>query len=106
MVCDLAETYKIYNYKDFEINYIAKLVRGLSQSSRVFMHLNDSALPVEQMLLAGIADRLGLLLWQNTDGRAKMPDLILDNFAKKEKETCSYYSAEDFERARKEMLSE
>lgn len=37
MICDLAETYRIYDYRSLPVKYLAILVSGLSEDSRVGM---------------------------------------------------------------------
>lgn len=71
LICDFAETYHIYDYRAFKPSYCAVLAIGLKDDSRVKMALSETKLNTTQMLLAAIADRVGLLIWQNTENGRK-----------------------------------
>lgn len=105
LICDLAESYKIYDYKSFDLNYIAILAKGLRDNSRIKMKLSGESLDDIKTMLAGILDRLTLILYSKTKDAAKgknYPKLILN---KKEKdEVVGFYSGEDFEKAKKNIL--
>lgn len=105
LICDLAESYKIYNYKSFDLNYIAILAKGLRDDSRIKMKLSGESLDDIKTMLAGILDRLTLILYSKTKDAAKgkkYPKLILDN--KKKDEVAGFYSGKDFEREREKIL--
>lgn len=63
MICDLAETYHIYNYEDLPPYKVAVLVFGLKDNSRTKMKLSGQVLTVEQSLLAMILDELRFQSW-------------------------------------------
>ena len=66
----MAETYHIYDIGSLPVETIAILASGLGENSRSIRKLSGSKVPLNTLLLAHIADRLGLLVWQNTkDGR-------------------------------------
>lgn len=71
MICDLAETYHIFNYKDLHPETVAVLVLGLRDNSRVKMKLADTRLTLDQMLLAMIVDNLNFLSWTKTKSAQK-----------------------------------
>ena len=62
LICDLAETYGIYDYRQLPPMTVAALSVGLRDDSRIKMKMTDSRLTIEQMLMAIIADRLGSLM--------------------------------------------
>lgn len=66
-VCDLAEYYGIYNYRDFRPLYLATLALGLRAESRVKTAVGGAQVPLDLLLQAIIADRLGLLFWAQTE---------------------------------------
>ncbi|OJG14843.1 hypothetical protein RU96_GL000597 [Enterococcus canintestini] len=73
------------------------------------MKIGDQLLPTNTLLLAGIADRLSLLLWSKTKEAQKgknRPSLILDNFQeiKSNEKVLIFDSSEEFEQKRKEIL--
>ena len=70
LICDLAETYGIFDYRALPARTMATLAVGLREDSRIKMHLIGAKIPRKDLLLAAIVDRLSLLVWFNTeDGR-------------------------------------
>lgn len=70
LICDLAETYGIFDYRALPATKLATLAVGLRDDSRIKMHLIGAKIPRKDLLLAAIVDRLSLLVWFNTeDGR-------------------------------------
>ena len=85
LICDLAEVYHIYNMEDYKPSYIGILANGLRESSRIKMKLADSKMNLNNTLQAAIADRLSILIWQNTEDGHKginKPQSILESFIK------------------------
>lgn len=58
LICDLAETYQIYDYRSLPVKLVATLSAGLRDSSRIKMKAAGSTAPLETILLAVIADRV------------------------------------------------
>lgn len=88
---------------------MASFVLGLRDDSRLKMKLQNRKLSTENYLLAGIFDRLSLLVWSKTKDAMKgrnRPKLLLDLLEKKSSEFNKYYSSEDFEKERKNILKE
>lgn len=109
IVCDLAETYNIYDYRQLPVSKVAVFVCGLRPDSRIMMKISDSKLPLDTLLLAGVADRLSIMLWQNTkDGQRgkNQPISIVDQLTKKqiEREEVSFESGKDFETEKARIL--
>lgn len=108
VICDLAETYGIYNYKGLPVETLATLIVGLRDNSRTKMFLADIKVSTETLLLGTIADRLALLLWANTeDGRKGInrPKSIVAAWVEpKESEFMSFRTIEDFENYRKSII--
>ena len=70
LICDLAETYQIYDYKQLPLQLVAVFSCGLRENSRIKMKLSQQTASIDTMLLAGISDKLGILLWAQTkDGQ-------------------------------------
>lgn len=87
LICDLAETYGIFNYKKYPVRTIGILSSGLGDDSRIKRKISGADTSISNMLLATIADRLGILVWMHTeDGRKNRnrPKSILDQFLKNE----------------------
>lgn len=112
MICDLAETYGIYDYRALPIQTIGTLVSGLRDDSRTKMKLSGMETKLDQMILATIADRLGLLVWMQTkDGQKgrKRPKSILEALQGtkvKEEDIETFDSGNDFEKERKRLKGE
>ena len=101
MICDLAETYGIFDYKAMKPSLIATLAVGLPESSRVMRRYSGLNLSIDQMLLAMIEDSLNGLIW-GLGGKkgAKKPKSIfkmLMNPKEKKDELMSFRSPEDYE---------
>lgn len=98
------ETYGIYEYKEIPPDRLAVLAIGLRDNSRIKMKLGKSRYSPEVTLLAGIIDRLNLVLWaQSKDGLKGInrPKPILST---EEKDVNAFMSGEDFERERQRII--
>lgn len=110
LICDLAETYHIYDYKRLPLTQVAIFAIGLKDNSRIKMKMSGQLVSMETLLLAGISDRLSVLLWRQTlDGQKgrNRPTMVLDTLTiKRIKETdvIVFSSGEDYESTRNEML--
>ncbi|MBQ9387123.1 MAG: hypothetical protein IJU01_00500 [Lachnospiraceae bacterium] len=115
MICDLAQTYHIHDYRALPARYLATLVCGLGADSRVMKKMIKKAapsVPVEVQLLAGIYDRLSILIWfQTKDGHAgrNRPEMITDKILCHEKQKKdkhkAFASGREFERARQRIIN-
>lgn len=114
LVCDLAETYQIYDYKQLPLNEVAVFAYGLRDDSRIKQIMSDQIVPLEITLLASIVDRLSLSLWlQTKDGQkgVNRPASIADQLIKRDKsendrkDYLVFESGEDFENYRKALLA-
>lgn len=114
LVCDLAETYQIYDYKQLPLNQVAVFAYGLRDNSRIKQIMSNQIVPLETTLLASIVDRLSLSLWlQTKDGQrgVNCPASIADMLKKNNKEERDerdylvFESGEDFENYRKALLA-
>lgn len=76
------------------------------------MRMSNQSIPMETLLLAGLSDKISVLLWTKTkDGQKgrNRPPMILDAFNQnktKQRETVVFNSGEDFEERRKELLKQ
>ena len=114
LVCDLAETYQIYDYKQLPLYQVAVFAYGLRDNSRIKQVMSNQIVPLETTLLASIVDRLSLSLWlQTKDGQKGInrPKSIVDQLTKQDKEERGereylvFESGEDFENYRKSLLA-
>ena len=112
LICDLAETYQIFDYRQLPLLRVAVFSCGLSEDSRIKMRMSNQIIPMETLLLAGLSDKISVLLWTKTkDGQKgrNRPPMILDAFNQsktKQRETVVFNSGEDFEERRKELLKQ
>ena len=104
MICDLAETYHILDYRELPPSLVATLVVGLDDKSRVKRKISKAKLTLEQSLFAMIADELNILIWQNSKDGSKgrnKPESIykkLMGLDQKKDDLRSFNSPEEFER--------
>ena len=99
MICDLAETYHIFNYREYSPLLVGTLVFGLRDTSRVKMKLSGQKVTLDRMIQARIADELSFLSWTKTkDAQKNMhrPKSILQNLVSEDKKE-EYATFETFE---------
>lgn len=106
LICDLAETYGIYEHRDLKPSKIAIFSSGLPQDSRIKMLISGAKIPISQLIAALSADKLANLVWMmSEDGQKKQnpPKLITPILLGKEKESTvvTYDSLEEFQIAMK-----
>lgn len=111
LICDLAETYHIYDYKQLPPTKVAVFAVGLKADSRIKLSLSNNKVPLDTILLAGINDMLNILLWRKTkDGQKgkNPPNRIVEKLLQKTEkvptETVVFNTAEEYENARKVIL--
>ena len=94
LICDLAETYHVLNYRELDPTLLATLCVGLRDDSRIKMKMNKSKLTFEQMLLISILDHLRIFMSSGSkDGPEPLLNLFIDE---KESDNMSFDSSEDF----------
>jgi len=107
LICDLAETYKIYNYRQLPPSTVAIFSIGLRDDSRIKMKISGAKVSPNILLLSGIIDRLNLLLWTKTKdaekGRNK-PKSILEHLYKEESDVSAFASGKEFEKERQRII--
>lgn len=94
MICDLAETYRIYDYRALPVKTLAVLVCGLRDDSRVMRKL--SGLPGMTHLAAYIADRLTNIAWMLTGSKDTPSYFLFDKAEGKGKQTESFSTPDAF----------
>ncbi|MBR5577550.1 MAG: hypothetical protein IKW28_00980 [Lachnospiraceae bacterium] len=105
LICDLAETYGVFDYRSLPLKTVAALSVGLRADSRIKMKLSGMEFTPDTYLLAAIVDRLSIFLWRQTkDGVEGInpPDLILANSRKEGRKGFS--TGEEFEKFRENIL--
>lgn len=107
LLCDLAETYHVFDYKALSVSQLARLSCGLRDSSRIKMKMSGAKAPMDTVLMMAILDNLRLLLWSRTKDAEKnrrKPKSILEEFMKEPNPVTSFKTPEEFEKRRQEIL--
>lgn len=70
LICDFAETYHIFDYKQMPLKQAAILAHGLPNDSRIKLRLSGRKYGLDTLLIATVADALNTLVWfQTEDGQ-------------------------------------
>lgn len=101
LMCDLAETYGIFNMETLPIVQIATLAIGLKGDSRIMRKVAGQPTDSTTIFLAGILDRLSFIAWTKTKDAQKghnRPKSILDELFEKrtDKNFEVYETGEEF----------
>lgn len=106
LICDLAETYHIYDYRSLPLQLVATLSAGLRDDSRIKLRFADSPVTQDTILLATIVDKIEMFKYLFTTDASKginkpssVVDAILNGNTKKQKGIVAYKTAEAFEAA-------
>ena len=105
VICDLAETYGIFNYQALPVKLLATLVVGLREDSRIKRKISGDRIPRSDVLLAAVVDRLTTIVWMlSEDGAngANKPRSVVDVLLGIPKQTPvsdveAYDTPEDYE---------
>lgn len=109
MICDLAETYHILNYRGLPSSLVATLVIGLRDDSRVKMKLSGSKVAVDQLIAAMVCDAIQFIAWSKTKeaargGRYNQKSVVKMLRGEYEKdEVISFSSPEEYEKYMKQF---
>ena len=108
LICDLAETYHILDYKELSPKLVATLSCGLSDDSRIKRKIADRRLTLGETMTAAILDKLSQILWTKTKDAQQnrnRPKSILEALEKPpERKYKTFSSIEEFEKKRAEIL--
>ena len=109
LICDLAETYGVFDYEALPPVLAATLSCGLREDSRIKRKLSGRRVGEDTLLLASAADSLRWLVWAKTeDGRKNRnrPEPFLRGLVGGGEETQvqSFDTIEEFEAARRSIL--
>lgn len=105
LLCDLAETYHIYSTEGLSVSYLAALVVGLRNDSRIKMKMSGMEIPVDTFLLATMVDHLAFLCWTKTADAEKnknrpksITNILLGRDTKPVKDKRVFKSIEEFQK--------
>ena len=106
MICDLAETYGVFNWRELSVATLAALSSGLGVNSRISQKINRIRVPFDTLIQAQILDALNILIWQKTKDGAKgrrkpasVAEMLL--ITEKKQEIEGFETIDDFEAALK-----
>ena len=112
LICDLAETYRIYDFRSLPARSAATFSVGLRDDSRIKLKVRNEKVSLHDFLLASIMDRLSLLVWFQTkagqEGNNKpimMVDALLGSNIE-DSDIESFDSVEEFELYRKRLVGD
>lgn len=109
LICDMAETYHVYDMEGFPVEYVATLAAGLREDSRIRRKADGMKVSLDILLLGIIADACNFLVWTQTKDAQKgknRPKSIVDILTKEKKDSDvqAFITPEDFEKKRREIL--
>lgn len=109
LICDLAETYHIFDIRALPLEKVALFSVGLRDNSRIKMKMANVKYQSKEIMLMSIIDHLSILVWQNTKDAIKgknKPNSLMDKLlnVSRESEISSFNSGYEFEKARNEIL--
>lgn len=107
VVCDLAETYHLFDLYAVSLETLATLCAGLRDDSRIKMKMMDMRRIAPSFSLVHISDTLTMLTHSLAAKEGTpMPELYSDIMTGKQKtkQSKGFYSIEEFEEARRRMI--
>lgn len=104
LICDLAETYKIYDYRSLPVKLVATLAAGLRDNSRIKLLASGCPVSQDTILLAGISDRVDAFRYSFAkEGSEQPPSLVKmllgEGQTKANKGVMAFNSSEDLLKA-------
>lgn len=110
LICDLAETYNIYDYKRVPVKTLGILAAGLRDTARIRQKAEGVKASIDTLILARILDVVSVLLWAQTKdaehGR-NYPDQFVKTFMEHEEqepEHAAFRTGKEFEKARNAII--
>lgn len=110
LVCDLAETYGIFDMRALPVELLAALSSGLRENSRIKQKIAGVQGGIDTLLLAAAVDRLSLLVWAQSEAAQEgtgRPNSILAMLTETEQPQSAvqaFDSAEEYEAAKRRIL--
>lgn len=103
-ICDMAETYHIFDYKSMPLRTVATLAAGLPKDSRIRRKITGAKERDDMLMLALIHDRIMDILKYITGSEVE-PVHIYDRIMETNKKPATGFgSPEEYEEARKKFV--
>lgn len=101
LICDLAETYQIYDYRSLPVKLVATLSAGLRDESRIKLKAAGLPVSLETIILAAIADNLTMLRAGMDRRNRSKPFLFTEaiNGENKKQKVRGFKTVQEFEAA-------
>jgi hypothetical protein len=101
LICDLAETYHIYDYRSLPVQLVATLSAGLRDDSRIKLRAADSPVDLETVMLAVIADNLSAIRTGLSKDNRQKPFSFVEaiNGERKKKKVLGFRTSAEFDAA-------
>lgn len=104
LICDLAETYHILDYRRVPARLLGTLAAGLGDDTRIMRKLHGVSESTEVLMLARLLDAVNLLIWSFSQDGAKgrnRPKSYADMcYTERKPKESKGMSIEEFERQR------
>lgn len=113
LICDMAETYGVFNLYALEPQLCATLAIGLRDNSRIKQKMLGLDMPLDDYLLAAIFDSVNWLCWTKTKDAthgSNQPRRIIEILTQKEEKKDKdndflvFNTSQEFEEARARLL--
>ncbi len=110
LICDMAETYHVLNWRELPLKTAAILASGLHPDSRTCRKLSGQKVILDTAIRAAMLDELRMLVWMNTKdgskGKNRPESIFLKMLAPPEKPKMTVFSSpEAFEQRRNQILA-
>ena len=114
LICDMAETYGVFNLFELPPQLAATLAVGLREDSRIKVKMSGMKMDFNKYIIAALFDKVNWLCWTKTKDAqhgTHVPESILDLLLQTNKpnapdEFMVFDSPEAFEKARQDLLGE
>ncbi len=112
LICDMAETYHVLNWRELPLKTAAILASGLHQDSRCRMKLNGMKLRSEEYTAMAILDEVRFFHWnmlpkEFKKGRKKPESVLLKMLRMEDRpDVTGFRTPEEFEARRKQIAGE
>lgn len=109
-ICDMAETYHVFDWRELPLKTAAILASGLSKDSRCARKLNGTKISGVEYSLLAILDELRMLSWgfisAHSDQKIPKPQPILTQMLQQDQrpKILSSRTPEEFEARRRKII--
>lgn len=109
LICDFAEYYNILDIDRLDIFKLAILAVGLPSKSRIYKKMSGQRLDLDNIILAGVFDRLNLILYsfagkKGSKAPVSLVDSLIGDVKPKKDLKRAYISGKEFEERKQEIL--